>query len=89
MSIMSAIRNALDRFLQGTCDHFSWHLPAPLGPGGRLTMKLLFSHVSIEEDQLALIRNLPDNAAIVYITKHKSRLERLFFHFYTHRHGLP
>lgn len=89
MSIMSSIRNALDRFLQGTCDHFSWHLPAPLGPGGRLMMKLLFSHVSIEEDQLALIRNLPDNAAIVYITKHKSRLERLFFHFYTHRHGLP
>jgi glycerol-3-phosphate O-acyltransferase len=89
MSIMSSIRSALDRFLQGTCDHFSWHLPAPLGPGGRLMMKLLFSHVSIEEDQLALIRNLPDNAAIVYITKHKSRLERLFFHFYTHRHGLP
>ena len=89
MSIMSSTRSALDRFLQGTCDHFSWHLPAPLGPGGRLMMKLLFSHVSIEEDQLALIRNLPDNAAIVYITKHKSRLERLFFHFYTHRHGLP
>lgn len=89
MSIMSSIRNRLDRFLQGTYDHYSWHLSAPLGPGGRLIMKLLFSHVSIESDQLDLIRNLPDNAAIVYITKHKSQLERLFFHFYMNRHGLP
>ena len=89
MSIMPSIKKVLNRFLQGTYDHYSWHLPAPLGPGGRVMMKLLFSHVSIEKDQLDLIRNLPENAAIVYITKHKSRLERLFFHFYTNRHGLP
>ena len=86
---MSSLRTYLDRFLQGTSDHYSWRLPAPLGPGGRLMMKLLFSHVSIEEDQLDLIRKLPDNAAIVYVTKHKSKLERLFFHFYTNRNGLP
>ena len=89
MSIMPSIKKVLNRFLQGTYDHYSWHLPAPLGPGGRVMMKLLFSHVAIEKDQLDLIRNLPENAAIVYITKHKSRLERLFFHFYTNRHGLP
>jgi glycerol-3-phosphate O-acyltransferase len=79
----------LERFLQGSFDHYSWRLPAPLGPVGRLTMKLLFSHVTIENDQLDLIRKLPAKAAIVYVTKHKSRLERLFFHFYLYRHGLP
>ena len=89
MPIRTTVKKALDRFLQGTYDHYSWYLPAPLKPGGRLMMKLLFSHVSIEEDQLDLVRHLPENAAIVYVTKHKSRLERLFFHFYTHRHGLP
>lgn len=89
MPMMSSLKNLLDRFLQGSCDHYSWHLPAPLGPSGRLMMKLLFAHVSIEEDQLDLIRKLPDNAAIVYVTKHKSRLERLFFHYYTDSHGLP
>jgi len=81
--------NARDRFLQDTDDHYSWHLPAQPGPIRRFLLKLLFSHVSIEEDQLELIRHLPENAAIVYVTKHKSRLERLFFHYYLHRHGLP
>ena len=89
MSISLSLKKYLDRFLQGTLDHYSWHLPAPLKPGGRLMMKLLFSHVTIEEDQIDIIRKLPENAAIVYITKHKSRLERLFFHYYMHRHGLP
>ena len=89
MSLMTTLRRALDRFLHGSCDHYSWRLPAPMGPIGRLTMKLLFSHVSIEEEQLDLIRKLPENAATVYVTKHKSRLERLFFHFYLHRQGLP
>ncbi|MGD9330516.1 MAG: 1-acyl-sn-glycerol-3-phosphate acyltransferase [Desulfobacterales bacterium] len=89
MPMMTTVIDALDRFLQGTCDHYSWYLPAPLKPMGRLMMKLIFSHVSIEEDQLELLRKLPKNAAIVYVTKHKSQLERLFFHFYTNRHGLP
>jgi glycerol-3-phosphate O-acyltransferase len=89
MPMMTTVKDALDRFLQGTCDHYSWYLPAPLKPMGRLMMKLIFSHVSIEEDQLELLRKLPENAAIVYVTKHKSQLERLFFHFYTNRHGLP
>ena len=89
MPILTSMRNARDRFLQGTYEHCSWHLPAQLGPIRRFLLKLLFSHVSIEEDQLELIRNLPENAAIVYVTKHKSRLERLFFHFFMPRHGLP
>jgi len=89
MPLLKTLQNALERFLQGTYDHYSWCLPAPLGPFRRFLLKLLFSHVSIEDDQLDLIRNLPDDAAIVYVTKHKSRLERLFFHFYYHRHGLP
>lgn len=89
MAFATTINSALERFLQGSLDHYSWHLPAPLGFGGRLVMKLLFSHVSIEEDQLDLLRNLPENAAIVYVTKHKSRLERLFFHFYLSRKAFP
>jgi glycerol-3-phosphate O-acyltransferase len=89
MPILTSMRNARERFLQGTYEHYSWHLPAQLGPIRRFLLKLLFSHVSIEEDQLEIIRNLPTNAAIVYVTKHKSRLERLFFHFFMPRHGLP
>jgi len=89
MPILTSMRNTLDRFLQGTCDHYSWYLPSPLGPFRRFLMKLLFSHVTIEDDQLDLIRHLPENAAIVYVTKHKSRLERLFYHYYLGRNGLP
>ena len=89
MPIPTPMGSVPGRFLQGTYDHYSWRLPAPLGPFSRFLMKLLFSHVSIEDDQLDLIRHLPDNAAIVYVTKHKSGLERLFFHYYMHQHGLP
>ena len=89
MPILTSMRNTLDRFLQGTCDHYSWYLPSPLGPFRRFLMKLLFSHVTIEDDQLDLIRHLPENATIVYVTKHKSRLERLFYHYYLGRDGLP
>jgi glycerol-3-phosphate O-acyltransferase len=79
----------LERFLQQTHDHFSWFLPAHMGWFPSLLLRLLFSHVTIESDQTDVLRRLPQDAVVVYITKHKSRLERLFFHAFYHRAGLP
>ncbi len=79
----------INRLLQQTHDHFSWFLPARIGRLPALLLKLLFSHVTIEDDQVEALRRLPPDAVVVYVTKHKSRLERLFFHAFYHRTGLP
>jgi glycerol-3-phosphate O-acyltransferase len=79
----------VNRLLKQTHDHFSWFLPARLGRLPALLLRLLFSHVTIEPDQTEVLRRLPGDAVVVYVTKHKSRLERLFFHAFYHRAGLP
>ena len=89
MARPSTTPGLIDRFLQQTHDHFSWFLPARLGRLPAVLLRLLFSHVTIEADQTEIVRRLPQDAVVVYVTKHKSRLERLFFHAFYHRAGLP
>jgi glycerol-3-phosphate O-acyltransferase len=79
----------INRLLKQTHDHFSWFLPARVGRLKAILLRLLFSHVTIEADQTDALRRLPEDAVVVYVTKHKSRLERLFFHAFYHRSGLP
>ncbi len=89
MSPPQATTGLINRALQQTHDHFSWFLPARMGRFPGILLRLLFSHVTIEADQTDTIRRLPENAVVIYVTKHKSRLERLFFHAFYHRVGLP
>ncbi|MDJ0988992.1 MAG: 1-acyl-sn-glycerol-3-phosphate acyltransferase [Desulfobacterales bacterium] len=85
----STTAGLIDRLLQHTHDHFSWFLPARMGRLPAVLLRLLFSHVSIEADQTETLRRLPPDAVVIYVTKHKSRLERLFFHAFYQRAGLP
>ncbi|MDJ0808715.1 MAG: 1-acyl-sn-glycerol-3-phosphate acyltransferase [Desulfobacterales bacterium] len=89
MTRQSTPPGLINRLLQQTHDHFSWFLPARLGRLPAILLRLLFSHVTIEKDQTEILRRLPQDAVVVYVTKHKSRLERLFFHAFYHRAGLP
>jgi len=73
------MKRILEKILQGTTNHFSWFLPGRLGRLTVFFLKFLFSGVRLETEQAAVFEHLPPDAVVVLITKHKSRLERLFF----------
>ena len=79
------MKRILEKILQGTTNHFSWFLPGRLGRLTVFFLKFLFSGVRLETEQAAVFEHLPPDAVVVLITKHKSRLERLFF--FTRRQG--
>jgi glycerol-3-phosphate O-acyltransferase len=82
------LKRWIDVFLHHTHDHYSWVLPARIGGGSGFFLDWLFSRVRIETDQIKSIRRLPEDAVVVYITQHRSRLERLFSHVRLGNEGL-
>jgi len=67
----------------------AWFLPTPLGRWTSFYLKLLFSGVSFEKDQAAVFDQLPPGAVVVYVNKHKSHLERMFFYACHSEKGIP
>jgi glycerol-3-phosphate O-acyltransferase len=87
----SNVRNRgwLDKALKGTTQHFSCFLPARLGRISTAILKLFYSGISFGKDQTAVIERLPKDAIVVYVNKHKSKFEFLFYHTYCVQNRLP
>ncbi len=77
------------KLLKGTYNHFSWFLPEKLGPLTAFFLKFLFSGVKFEKDQADVFKQLPEDAIIVFVSKHKSHMERLFFYGRRQSSGIP
>lgn len=69
--------------------HHGWFLPAAFAGLRGLVLRLLFSRLGIPADQAEVVRSLPDDAVVVYVTRQKSTLERLVLHDALGRAGLP
>jgi len=63
---------------------FTCFLPRHIGHFASWLLRRFYTGIRLEDDQLAVLKRLPENAIVVYITKHKSNFEYLFYHT---RHG--
>jgi glycerol-3-phosphate O-acyltransferase len=77
----SIFRRWIDALLKGTHYHFFCFVPERLGYFSSLFLRLFFSGIKTDKQQIIPIKELPDNAVIVYATQYKSYFE--FFYFYT------
>ena len=82
-------RRWFDRLLQGTPHHYS--VVFPRRPGRLLSMllRLFYSGLTFDDTQRAKIAALAQQGIIVYVSKHKSRFEHLFYHTRYGQLGLP
>ncbi|RLB97936.1 MAG: glycerol-3-phosphate acyltransferase, partial [Deltaproteobacteria bacterium] len=87
--IAARFRSWRDKALGGTHEHFFNYLPIKKGRTSMWLLRLFFSGIKDNDDQLAVIRNIPDNATIVYLNKFKSKFDFLFFHTRYPGHRLP
>jgi glycerol-3-phosphate O-acyltransferase len=72
------LRMWINRILQDSHNHFTCHLPGNISFFSSNTLKLFFSGIKINSDQLDRLKNIPANSIVVYATKFKSHFEFLF-----------
>ncbi|MBW2108156.1 MAG: 1-acyl-sn-glycerol-3-phosphate acyltransferase, partial [Deltaproteobacteria bacterium] len=84
-------RRWVNRYLKGRHDYFSSSLPKDWGYSSFLApiLRSLFANVSLTSTQTAILKTLPENAIIVYVSKYKSSFEYLFYHIRYKAEGLP
>lgn len=87
--LKARFRARIDRVLGGTHEHFFNYLPIKKGRTATWLLKLFFSGIKDNEDQLAIIRNIPPGATVVYLNKFKSKFDFLFYHTRYPANDLP
>jgi len=88
-AIGSKIRRWMDRLLKNSHDHFFCFLPSPPGSLSAFLLDRLFRGVFMGAEQADIIKNIPENAIIVYTTKYKSGFDFLFAHTRYRQQRLP
>jgi len=68
----------LNRFLKGTMNHFSCVLPDKMGFLPQGLLRIFFRGIRFSPDQEKLLKNLPDDAILIYVNKYKNPFEWLF-----------
>jgi len=82
------LRERINHVLEGTDNHFSCFFPGNSGLASSI-LKLFFSGVKVRKNQSSTIQEIPEDAIIVYATKHKSKFDYLFYHTRYKLYGLP
>jgi glycerol-3-phosphate O-acyltransferase len=81
--------NWIHRVLNGTYNHYSCYLPDKLGKLPSLLLKLFYSGIKTNKDQIAVLQQIEDDAIVVYATKFKSYFEYLLYYSRYQKKGLP
>ncbi|MBF0225568.1 MAG: 1-acyl-sn-glycerol-3-phosphate acyltransferase [Desulfobacterales bacterium] len=79
LKIKKTIRRSINYLLSETNNHFICFLPKNLGFSSRF-LKKFYSRITLKDEQLDKIKNMPENSIKIYATKHKSTFEYLFYH---------
>ena len=87
--LKSKIRKWINRILQDSHNHFTCHLPGNISFFSSNTLKLFFSGIKIDSDQLNGLKNIPENAIVIYAAKFKSHFEFLFSYTRYSENKLP
>jgi len=86
---MPSKTNWIIRFLQGTYNHYSLELPDKPGFLTGFFLERFFSGIRIEDEQLAVLNKLPEDAITVYVAKQKSSFQYLLYYMRYRQMGLP
>ena len=79
------ISNALD----GTHNHYSCFLSGNFGAFSSALLRLFYSGIKLDDDQLDVVKKIPPDAIRVYTNKYKSEFDFLFYHTRYTQLGLP
>lgn len=77
------------RFCKDADQQYNCMLPGNSGSLSSFFLRLFFSGIRVNEHQVAILKNIPKDARVVYVTKHKNHFEHLFYHTRYQQEGLP
>lgn len=80
IKIKMKLNKMADTALKNTHNHYLCFLPAEIGFLSSYLLKLFFSGIKLDETQIAIIKNIPKDAVVVYVTKYKSNFGYYFYH---------
>ncbi len=79
----------IDRLLHGSHDHYPCSLPRNIGSLANLILKLFYSGIKLDDEQMAMLGLLEKDAVIVYINKFHCNFEYLFYYSRYRQKNLP
>ena len=79
-ALNTSYRRCIDWILQGKRQYFSCYLPRHISFIITGFLKLFYSGIKLQEDQVKSLQQLPEDAVIVYVHKTKSYFEWLFYY---------
>lgn len=83
------LKRQIDRIFGSTSNHYLCQLPEKLGVVSNLILKLLFHRITLAQDQMQVIKNLPENAIVVYVSKYRGYFELYGYYYWYRQLGLP
>ncbi len=83
------IRRWIFTAMGATHDHYTCFLPENIGRFSSLILRLFYSGIRVDEEQIRIIRQIEENAVVVYVTKYKSYFEYLFLYSRYREKRLP
>ena len=81
--------NWKNRLLDGTHNHYSCYLPDSLGKAASVLLRMFYSGIKTDKDQIAVLQQIEKDAIVIYATKFKSYFEYLFYYTRYQRNKLP
>ncbi|MDI6687891.1 MAG: 1-acyl-sn-glycerol-3-phosphate acyltransferase [Desulfobacterales bacterium] len=88
MQFKNMARMWIDKALQGTHNHYLCFLPGKIGFLSSWILKLFFSGIKINKEQILALEKLKEEGVVVYVTKYKSYFEYLFYYTRYKQNGL-
>jgi len=79
----------LSKLLGGSLHYYSCILPGKLSRPTRAILKAFYAGIRVDRIQKAVLEQVPDNAAVIFVNKTKSKFEYLFYHTYCFQKGCP
>jgi glycerol-3-phosphate O-acyltransferase len=73
-------RQRIDKRLHGSHDHYTCLLPRDIGTLANLILKLFYSGIKLDNEQIEKLGQLENDAVVVYVTKFQSNFEYLFYY---------
>ena len=83
------LRKWIDRALTGTHNHYFCFLPQDTGPFSSFVLKTAFSNIKVDQERTTVVQQCAAEGIVVYVTKHKSYFEYLFYYTCYKKAGLP
>ena len=73
-------RRVADTILKGTHQHYLCYLPTHKGLFSSWLLKRFFSGIESNQQQIQILKDIPEDATVVYLNKFQSYFEFLFYH---------